>query len=102
MSARAQVWSTLSPETKADIMRTRMIRWTAENPATLTPEQLQMLLEFCGFISADMYRSVSSAETDAWRGDFLSRAGKLFPTRTTWLDAFSLDGHYLPPSTPAP
>jgi hypothetical protein len=94
------IWPQLTPETVADVNRTKLLRWTVANRDRLTPEQAQFMYEFAASISADMYRHdrPSTAETNARREAFEKRSVQLFPERGLWIEAFSFEGGgYIPP-----
>jgi hypothetical protein len=95
-----KIWPQLSPETVADINRTKLIRWTVVNRDKLTSEQAEFMYAFAASISADMYRHDRPAtpETEARREAFEERSRQLFPDRGPWIEAFSFEGGgYIPP-----
>src|SRR5262245_39897851 len=52
---RIRVFNEISAEQKAGLVRTHLRRWLAANRADLTGEQLEVLNEALGLISADVY-----------------------------------------------
>jgi hypothetical protein len=68
----------ITPENKADIVRTQIQRWTDVNRARLTPEQTQFMKDMLAFVTADLYRQPQSDALMARAKDLEARALALF------------------------
>jgi hypothetical protein len=100
-SRQIPLWARMTAENKADIIRTKVLRWAIANRARLTPPQERFLLEAAAGITSDMYTNETKPENDARRKAMDARSRELFTTRGEWIEAFSFEGGgYIAPITP--
>src|SRR5687768_4740764 len=76
--AQIATFGRLTPENKADLVRTQIQRWTDANRARLSPEQLQFMAEALTFISGDLYRKPTPDAIATKSKEFEARALTLF------------------------
>lgn len=95
VNGRISTFNAVSPENKADLVRTHLQRWTDANRARLSPEQLAHLQDALMFVTSDLYRQPKPADVTARAKDLESRSAALF-TREDVMQAMTIYGAHIP------
>lgn len=93
---RVKVFNEISPENKAEIMRTHVKRWLEKNRSRLSPDQIAVVEQSIASITADSYRLPKSDEDMKRAKELEAKAAGVF-SREDMRQAFTLDGDYIPP-----
>jgi hypothetical protein len=92
---RIGIFNQVSPENRADLVRTHLSRWLERNADRLSDEQKEVMDENLGFITPDRYRGVISADDQASARALEERTAKVF-SRDEARQALTLHGDYIP------
>ena len=92
---RIRVFNELSPEQKASLMRTHLVRWIAANESTLTQEQGDVLAEALALITPEVYQRPQSPQMQARVKDIGQRAETALGEARA-LQAFRIQAAYVP------
>ncbi|MBZ5496401.1 MAG: bacteriocin fulvocin C-related protein [Acidobacteriia bacterium] len=92
---RRKVFNEISPENKAEIMRTHVRRWLETNRNRLSSEQISVLEESIKSITADSYRLPRSNEVMKRAKELEAKTAAVF-SQEDMVQAFTLDGDYIP------
>ena len=99
VQSRLAMFNRITPENRADLVRTQIQRWVEANSERLTPEQLGLTQEWLDFVKADNYReSVAGDQKDELMvrlKDLESRAAKVFSTEDM-RQALTIHGSHIP------
>lgn len=95
-SERHETFSRLSPENKADIMRTHMRRWLDSHSTALSQAQKDAIADNLAALGPGFYREPTTRE---WRDKAIElfRAAQEVFSRDQMVEIFTLDGAYIPP-----
>jgi hypothetical protein len=92
---RTRTFNHATPETRAELVQTHIKRWIARNRTRLTPEQLLVMFENLGFVTADHYRGKPSVDDLARAKDLAVRTMAVFPPEDL-IQALTFDGPPIP------
>jgi len=98
---RGPAFARLSPENRAEIMKTHMRRWLGANDARLSEAQKAVIAENVAALSPDFYREPRSKE---WRDKAIAlfrKAEQVF-SKEDMAQLFTLDGAHIPARTFGP
>jgi hypothetical protein len=92
---RRRVFGEISPENKAELMRTQVKRWLEKNRNRLSLEQISVLEESITSLTPDSYRLPRSDEAIKRMKELEAKAAALFSGEDR--QVFTLEGDYIPP-----
>jgi deoxyribodipyrimidine photolyase len=95
VQSRIKVFNQVSPEDRADIVRTQIQRWVKANRTRLTREQLDMTQEWLTFVTAENYRQPMADELKLRTKDLEARSAALF-SKEDLMQAMTIRGTYIP------
>jgi pimeloyl-ACP methyl ester carboxylesterase len=81
---RHRIFSTISPENCADVVRTQMRRWLELNRPRLTSEQIEVLEESIAYVKAELYQLPKQQENEKRKQELLDRMFRLFTREEMW------------------
>jgi len=93
--ARIQLFNTLTPENRVEIVKTQIERWLEANQGRLTKEQIAIMEENLAFLTADLYRLPRNPELMAKAKDLETRTAALL-SREDMGQALTISGTYIP------
>jgi hypothetical protein len=79
VDARHDAFLQVTPENRADLMRTRLQGWRDEQAPNFSPEQVAQLEENLAFISPELYREPPDPALQAQADDLAARTRAIFP-----------------------
>jgi hypothetical protein len=95
VQSRIRVFNQITPENRAELVRTQLKRWVEKNRSRLTVEQLTVLDEFLAFAVADHYRQPAKEEDRAKAKALETRAAGLMSPADMG-EALTIRGTYIP------
>ena len=95
LQARIRRFNEISPENRAELVRTQITRWIDLRRASLTAEQLKLIEEWLSIVSPDTYRLPKSEALMTRIKDLETRSAALF-TREDLRQALTINGDYIP------
>jgi len=95
VQGRIKTFNQVTPENRADLVRTQIRRWVEKNRSRLTPEQLKIMDENLAFVTADRYRQPANQEQMAKAKDLEARTAKVF-SREEMMQALTISAAYIP------
>ena len=93
---RTRMFNTITPENRAELVRTQMERWLAAIQDRLTSEQLAAMHDCIAFVQPDAYRPETREAYLARAKELEQRAAALF-THEDLRQALTIQGTYIPP-----
>ena len=96
---RIHVFNLLSPEERAELVRTHSTRWLTANSARLSAEQIAVMRENIAFVKADAYRPETRDAFVAQAKDLERRTAALF-SREDMQQALTIYADYVPARVP--
>jgi hypothetical protein len=95
LQARNRLFNVISPENRADLVRTQIQRWLEKNRARLTPAQIQVMEDNAAFIKADLYR-LPRREADMAKAKELEQRTLALMSREDMTEALTVYGSCIP------
>jgi hypothetical protein len=92
---RIRTFNQITPENRAELVRTQITRWVDQNRARLTPEQLKMMEENLAFVTAARYQQPPNDEDKTRANDLQARTVALF-SRDDIRQAMTINATYIP------
>src|SRR5262245_17173822 len=88
---RIRTFNIVTPEIRAELVRTRIVRWLDANSARLSTEQVAMMRENVAFVTADAYRKETRSAFQERAKELEQRTAALF-TREEMRQALTIHG----------
>ena len=98
---RGTTFKILSPQNRADIVRTHMQRWLDAHKDGLSQKQKDLIADNLAVVSPELYRQPLSFALQEKSIELYRRAEEIF-SREQMLELFTLEGAYLSPQEPKP
>ena len=95
--ARRATFNQISPENKANLVRTQLQRWAEAKGTSLTPEQAKLVKELIASISPEMYFQPRPEAVVARSKELEARAMTLFGNKGDFAQAVTMSS-YIPPA----
>jgi len=95
VQGRIGVFNQVTPENRAELVRTQIIRWVEGNRARLTPEQLKVTDENLAFVTPDRYQQQMNQEQRAQAKEMEVRTAAVF-SREEMMQALTIYATYIP------
>ena len=95
VTAKDRLFAAITPENRAELIRTQLQRWLEKNRARLTPEQVKVIEENISFIKADLYK-IPRREEDMATAKKLEQRTLALMTREDMTEAFTIFGSCIP------
>jgi hypothetical protein len=92
---RIRTFGIVTPEVRADLVRTQITRWLDNNLARLSPEQVSMMRENLTFVTTDIYREEHLTESRARQKQLEQRTAALF-SHEDMRQALTIHGDCIP------
>jgi len=92
---RLRTFNQVTPENRAELVRTQIQRWVEKNRSRLTPEQLKVMDENLAFVTADRYRQPMGPEDMARAKDLETRTAAVL-SRDDMMQALTIHADYIP------
>jgi hypothetical protein len=89
--SKIRTFNEISPENRAELVRTQVERWLKQNRSRLTPEQIKVVENSLALITPDLYRTPKREEDMAKIRAFEARVRELFSPEDA-AQAFSNQG----------
>jgi hypothetical protein len=89
--SKIRTFNEISPENRAELVRTQVERWLKQNRSRLTPEQIKVVEDSLAVITPDLYRTPKREEDMAKIRELEARVRELF-SREDAAQAFSNQG----------
>jgi hypothetical protein len=94
-AARIRTFQTMTPDNKAEVVRTHIDRWLAVNRNRLTAEQVTVVEENRAFVTAELYERPRTPGILARSKELETRALAVL-SRQDAGQAFTIEGAYIP------
>jgi hypothetical protein len=88
---KIRIFNQVTPENKAELVRTQVERWLKQNRSRLTPEQIRIMEDSLALITPDLYRTPKREEDMAKIREVEARVRELFSPEDA-AQAFSNQG----------
>ena len=98
---RGNTFKTLSPQNKADVVRTHLQRWLDSHKDSLSQKQKDLIADNLALVAPDLYRDPTPLALQEKSIELYRRAEEIF-SREQMLELFTLEGAYVPPQEPKP
>jgi hypothetical protein len=95
VQGRLRVFNQVTPENRAELVRTQIIRWVEGNRARLTPEQLKVMDENLAYVTPDRYRQPMNQEQKAQAKEMEARTAAVL-SREEMMQALTVYATYIP------
>jgi hypothetical protein len=89
--SKIRTFNEISPENRAELVRTQVERWRKQKRSRLTPEQIKVVEDSLAVITPDLYRTPKREEDMAKIRELEARVRELF-SREDAAQAFSNQG----------
>lgn len=91
VKAKNRLFGIISPENRADLVRTQIQRWLDKNRSRLTADQIRVLEDNVAFIKPDLYR-LPRREEDMAKAKELEQRTLALMSREDMTEAFTVYG----------
>ena len=94
LDGRIRTFNQITPENRAELVKTQITRWVAKNRLRLTPEQLKVMDENLAFVTPDLYRQPKKPADVAQAIDLETRTAAVF-SREEMMQALTINAAYI-------
>jgi hypothetical protein len=101
VQTKNRLFAAVSPDNRAELIRTQLQRWLDKNRARLSPEQVKVVEENIAFIKADLYR-IPRREEDMQKAKELEQRTLALMSRADMTEAVTIFGSCIAKGWPAP
>jgi hypothetical protein len=91
LQAKNRLFNVITPENRADLIRTQIQRWLDKSRPRLTPAQIQVMEDNIAFIKADLYR-LPRREADLAKAKELEQRTLALMSREDMTEALTVYG----------
>lgn len=88
---KIRLFNEISPENRAELVRTQIQRWLDKNKARLSEAQIKLMMDNIAFIKADLYR-IPRRDEDLAKAKELEQRALAIMTREDMTDAMTMFG----------
>ena len=95
VDGRIRAFNTITPENRAELVRTQIERWLEKNRSRLNAEQMQVMEENRAFVTADTYRLPRNPQKMEQAKALEAKTAALF-SGSDMREAITIRGTYIP------